>query len=127
MHKDFDGWNKKKHRIESAHRLVYAHPREVWWCALGVNIGAEINGKSKHFGRAAIIMKVYNKETIVILPIVAKKREDLFHFEIERGKKTTWVKLTQTRTISHKRLLRKLGVLDEKRFEALRIAWKKLL
>ncbi len=127
MHKNFDGWNKKKQYIETNHRLVYAYPREVWWCSLGINVGAEIDGKNEHFERPVIIMKVYNKETMVVLPVTTKEKKDAFHFETKMDGRLVWVKLTQTRVISNKRLLRKLDVLDEKQFEALKIAWKEKL
>lgn len=127
MYKDFDGWNKKKQYIETNHRLVYAYPREVWWCSLGINVGAEIDGKNEHFERPVIVMKVYNKETMVILPVTTKEKKDVFHFETKMDGRFVWVKLTQARVISNKRLLRKLDVLDEKQFEALRIAWKEAL
>ncbi len=66
--KDFDIWNNVKKQTEQGGRKVFAYPREVWWCSLGVNIGAEIDGKNDGFERPVIIMKVYNKETTLVLP-----------------------------------------------------------
>lgn len=120
MKKDFDTWNGKKKFIEENHRLVYAYPREVWWCSLGINIGAEIDGKNEHFERPVIVLKVYNKETMLVLPVTTKEKKDAFHFETKMGERTVWVKLTQARVISNKRLLRKLDVLDEKQFTVLK-------
>ena len=69
MYKDFDKWNKNKKELENASIKKYVHPKEIWWCSLGVNIGAEIDGKNENFERPIIVMKVYNKETMVILPL----------------------------------------------------------
>jgi mRNA interferase MazF len=124
MEKDFDGWNKIKKEIDAVPVTKYVHPRDVWWCALGMNIGAEIDGKNENFERPVIVMKVYNRETAIVLPITTKEKNDAFHFKTVIGERTVWVKLTQTKVISGKRFLRKLNVADEKEFEALKIAWK---
>lgn len=127
MEKDFDGWHKTKKQIDALPITKYIHPRDIWWCALGINIGAESDGKNENYERPVIVMKVYNKETMVVLPITTRKKSDAFHFETITGDRTVWVKLTQTRVVSGKRFLRKLNVVDEKQFEALKNAWKKSL
>ena len=124
---NFDRWNKVKQFIESDHRLVYTSSREIWWCSLGINIGAETNGKNNIFERSIIIMKVYNKETMLILPITSKQKSDKYHFEIRVGGQKFWVKLTQSRVISHKRLLRKIDILDDDQFNKLKEIWKRSL
>ncbi len=45
--KDFDGWNSSKKLVDISDRQVFGYPREVWWCSLGVNIGAEVDGKNE--------------------------------------------------------------------------------
>ncbi len=127
MEKDFDQWNKIKKEIERAPITKYVHPREVWWCSLGVNIGVEIDGKNENFERPAIIMKVYNKDTMVVLPLTTKRKDDKFHHKIKTKERTVWVKLTQTRVVSGKRLLRKVDILEEEQFETLKMVWKNLL
>lgn len=124
MPKDFDGWNRFKKRINNSHIAIYAYPREIWWCALGVNVGAEIDGKHETFERPVIIMKVYNKESMIVLPITTQPKDNPFHCKIITDQKVAWVKLTQTRTISNKRLLRKVDVLSETEFAALQKVWK---
>lgn len=127
MDKDFDNWNFLKQEIDNKKRVFYAHPREIWWCSLGVNIGAEIDGKHENFERPVIIIKVYNKESVVILPLTTKEKNDNFHYRLNMDERVVWVKLTQTRVISTKRLLRKVDVLDKKSFEALKNNWKQAL
>ena len=127
MEKDFDTWNESKKELESAPITKYAHPREIWWCSLGVNLGAEIDGKNENFERPVIVMKAYNKETMVILPITTKQKDDEFHHKIQTADKTVWVKLTQMRVISNKRLLRKVDLLNEASFDILKNIWKQSL
>ena len=125
--KDFDTWNVVKKRTDESSRKVYAHPREVWWCSLGVNIGVEADGKNENFERPVLVVRVYNKDSMLVLPITGKAREDTFHApltlkEVNRESgdtftKTVYVKLTQSRVISNKRLLRKVDTISEADFE----------
>ena len=123
MQKDFDAWNKNKKDLEKASTLRYAYPREIWWCSLGINLGAEIDGKNENFERPIIVMKVYNKETMIILPLTTKQKDDEFHHKIETEDRVVWAKLTQMRVISNKRLSRKVGVLEEIAFDVLKKTW----
>lgn len=127
MEKEFDLWNSQKKSLSSAGRVIYAHPREVWWCAIGVNIGSEIDGKNENFERPVLVVRVYNRETMLVLPITSKEKLDDFHYGIkiqainsktgEEYTKPVWVKLTQARVISNNRLLRKVDVIQEADFD----------
>lgn len=127
MEKDFDAWNKNKKELENTPIKKYVHPKEIWWCSLGVNLGAETDGKGENFERPVIVIKVYNKETMIVLPITTKQKDDQFHHKIQTTGRTVWVKLTQMRVISSKRLLRKIDLLDEASFEILKDVWKQSL
>lgn len=136
--KDFDIWNDLKKSIEDKKGgrggEAYAYPREVWWCSLGVNIGAEIDGKNENFERPVLIMRVYNKHSMLVLPVTSKEKNDPFHCKIivqaKSGKtgeiydKPVWVKLTQVRMISNRRLLRKVDVIPNADFLKVKEAFK---
>ena len=123
-----------KKSVEVNDRQVFGYPREVWWCSLGINIGAEADGKNENFERPVIIMRVYNKETMLVLPTTGREKKDKFHVSIEvdsvntktgeHYRKIVYVKLTQARVISNKRLLRKVDVINEVEFEMIRKAFK---
>lgn len=72
-------------------------------------------------------MKAYNKETLLVLPITTKQKDDVFHHKIMTDQKIVWVKLTQSRVVSNKRLLRKVDVLGKGEFKILKAIWKKSL
>ena len=72
-------------------------------------------------------MKVYNKETLVVLPLTKRKNDDLFHHRISFSSEEGWVKLTQARVISSKRLKRMIGILSDESFAEVRAMWKKHL
>lgn len=134
MEKDFDNWNTLKKIFQKENRELFAHPREVWWCSLGVNLGAEIDGKNDSFERPVLVINVYSKETMFVLPITSREKNDKFHYKIfikikdaKTGKlqgKPVWIKLTQARVISNKRLLRKVDVISVDSFANIMIAFK---
>lgn len=127
MLKDFDSWNKKKKYLDALPSQKYAHSREIWWCSLGINIGAEINGKNNNFERPVLIIKVYNKETLLILPVTTKEKNDPFHCKIRSATGDMWVKLTQIKVISSKRLLRKIKIISQNEYNFIKIALFKSL
>ena len=114
MHiKDFDNWNSTKKHLNNAHVVIQANWREVWWCSLGINVGAEIDGKNETFERPVLVLKRISAESVIALPLTTKGSADLHHIAIEHNGKTSFVKLSQIRTISTKRLRRKLFTLSE--------------
>lgn len=116
--KNFDGWNclKKKIDKENVQRDLYFYEREVWWCTLGVNIGIESDGKNENFERPVLIIKKFNGEMIWVLPLTSKEKIGEFFHRIDHDSGISWVNLSQIKTISTKRLLRKIGMISEKEF-----------
>ena len=127
MSKDFDTWNTNKKQMEDAPITKYVHPREIWWCSLGLNIRADIDGNNDNFERPVIVIKVYNKETMLVVPLTTKKKNNSFHYKIEIKDKVVWAKLTQIRVISNKRLSRKMDLIDDLAFAGLKDALIKSL
>jgi mRNA interferase MazF len=135
--KNFDDWNRLKKVTDESNRKVFGYPREVWWCSLGVNIGVEADGENENFERPVLIVKVYNKQSLLVLPLTGRARDDKFHFplkikELNRSTneiftKTVFVKLTQARVVSNKRLLRKVDVINKVDFSAATEAFREFI
>ena len=111
MHKDFDAWNRMKQRLDGRERFPFASPREIWWCALGINVGVELNGKHEQFERPIVVIRAYNAEMLKVVPLSTRSpREDRFHLAIvSSSADSTYAVLSQARVISARRLLRKVG------------------
>lgn len=56
MQKDFDNWNKEKKNINTRKELIFYRQREIWWCALGINIGFEQDGSDIEYRRPVLIL-----------------------------------------------------------------------
>ena len=116
MKKDFDTWNELKKRLE-ARGDIFCNQREIWWCSIGANIGAEASGKNDLFERPVLVLRVYNVHSVLIVPLTSKPKNDPYHFEVAYGKRIGWLILSHARTISPKRLQRKLYRIDKKLYE----------
>ena len=114
--KDFNGWIDLKKRLHGRADATYAHERDVWWCALGANVGSEIDGKNDNFERPVLILRAYNKDMLLIVPMTGKERHEAFYRRVLVGSTANWIALTQIRVISNKRLLRKVGILAEDQY-----------
>jgi len=119
MDKNFDEWNKFKKVLNEKQNIPFSNIREIWWCSVGVNIGTEEDGKNELFERPIIILRVLNKNTLRIAPLTSKEKSNEHHFLISYLNRTGSVILSQIKTISSKRLSRKLTRLDKKQFEKL--------
>lgn len=117
MKKDFDKWNEKKKKIHNRVFNVFVHTREVWWCALGTNVGVEADGKHDNFERPVLVVRKFSREAVLVVPVTTKvKRDNVYHaVYLHEGREFSAV-LSQLRLISTKRLIRKVFVMDSGTF-----------
>lgn len=112
----FEQWNKIKQRIHFSREPIFCNPREIWWCYLGMNIGTEQNGKHDIFERPVLIIQTFSKESCRIIPLTSGIRNDRHHMSITYNNEKGSLILAQMRSISTKRLSRKMCHLDEVQF-----------
>ncbi|MFY9990557.1 MAG: hypothetical protein WAL40_05890, partial [Rhodoplanes sp.] len=81
MEKDFDGWNKIKKEVNAyeLRRDFFYHQREVWWCAIGVNVDVETDGKQVNFERPVLVLQKFNKEMFWGVPLTSRGRTGEFY------------------------------------------------
>lgn len=130
MKKDFDSWNTEKKKTNSK-RLdfnFFYHNREVWWCAVGINVGVETDGKNKNFERPVLVVRKFNKDMFLGVPFTKTERVGDFYQKIkitEQGDES-WALLSQVKNLSAKRLLRKIGRISEDEFSLIQTKLKNL-
>ncbi len=128
MLKDFDTWNKRKKDIDTSEFSGYPNEREVWWCSLGVNIGVEADGKNENFERPVLILKKYNRHSVLAVCLTSKIQSDnafLMTYE-HKGEKLS-ANLSQVKTISTRRLLRLMYRMNSKTFREIKETIKSML
>ncbi len=128
VEKPFDQWNEKKKNLHNRQSDLFYHEREIWWCALGTNIGSEQDGTGENFDRPVVIIRGFNKNVFFAVALIGKRKAGKYYFYVGtvENKEASAV-LSQVRLMDTKRLVRKIGVLDEKIFNNLKIALNKVL
>lgn len=128
MEKNFDKWNDSKKVLHVEGKHPFFHEREVWWCALGVNIGFEQDGTGENFDRPVLVVKKFNQESCFAVALTGRKREGKFHQYLGMvGEQEASAVLSQVRLIDAKRFIRKIGTLDEKMSLLLKRRMRKVL
>ena len=130
---EFVKWIKVKVRIHMNENLLSFKPRDIWWANIGLNVGYEQNGKNEEFERPVLILRKFGQHIFWAIPMTSKKVDNIYRLEINykeyyknivgeligEDKKGILI-LNQLRTISSKRLIRKMGVMVEKDFDIVR-------
>lgn len=115
MNKDFDSWNDEKKKVDmrTHGKTLFYHPRELWWCTFGLNIGVETDGKHHDFERPVLILRKFNREHFWGIPLTSNMKNDPYHQKIIQNSHMSQAMLTQIKSFSSKRLLRKMGKVSE--------------
>jgi mRNA interferase MazF len=113
-------WSKALVFLYGKNKRVLFKEGEIWWCSVGMNVGAEIYGKGPKFERPVLIMKKFHDGLFFGIPITSKiKKGDWYapvHFD---GAEVTAV-LNQARTLDSKRLTERMGTLTEDNFQGIK-------
>ena len=125
--KIFTDWTKLKIRIHVLGEIaLFPRRKEIWWASLGQNIGVEINGKNDNFERPILVIKTFNPQSSLVAPISGKVKEGKYFVEfINPDGQKNMINLSQLKTISSKRLLRKIGVINGDDFTRVKNVLKK--
>lgn len=128
MQKGFDKWNKQKKEINKRADAPFYHEREVWWCALGVNVGFEQDGSGRQHDRPVLILKGLSAQTFVAIPLTTSNHEHPLRpsVGVVEGKEARAL-LSQIRVVDAKRLIRKIEYLEQARFKDIRKAVRDML
>ena len=120
MHtKKFDEWNKVKKNLQtSSSKTILFKERDVWWCSLGVNIGDEEDGKNTLFERPVLVLKKFNSQFALVLPMSTKMKNNPYYFLLENES----VLLSQIRPVSVLRFSRFIKRLST--YESFEIMWR---
>jgi len=93
---------------------VFFHEREVWFAALGSNIGFEQDGKNRKYLRPVIIIKKFNSEVCWVVPTTKKDKKGKYYFNFSyKERQYTTAILSQMRLIDSKRFIYNIGMMKE--------------
>lgn len=100
---------------------------QIWWTALGKNIGFEMDGKKEEFHRPVLILKKYNEHMCFVLPLTTQVKDQKVWYQVgvSGSDKKRAVNITQGRAISTRRLLRKDSVVEQEELQNVKDAFVK--
>jgi len=126
--KNFDLWNVTKKNIDSLGQYKFYHPRDIWWCTFGLNIGFEQDGTGHEYERPVLILRGFNKQICLIIPLTTSKKKNKYLIPVGliNGKNAQAI-ISQIRLIDTKRLSNKIGIIDKERFSEIKKAVKDLI
>ncbi|MEK7157860.1 MAG: type II toxin-antitoxin system PemK/MazF family toxin, partial [Patescibacteria group bacterium] len=128
MKKDFGKWNNKKTEIDHANNPAFYHEREVWWCSTGLNVGFEQDGKGENFSRPVLIVKGFNKNVFLSVPLTTKAKDGKYYYRIDLGDGVSRkIILSQIRLLDSKRLQEKITTINKEQFSEIKKAIIQLL
>ncbi len=126
--KDFDKWNKEKKNINHKIEDILPKKKEVWWLSVGLNIGVEEDGKNNNFERPVLVMKVFNRQCFLGIPVTsADKINKRYYFPIKYKQERYYLILSQIRLFSSKRLSRKIYDVEKEDFLKIKGELKKVV
>ena len=112
--KKFDEWSEKKKEYNS--KIIdysFFKERDIWWTAVGVNIGFEEDGKNENFSRPVLVIKKFNKDLFLGIPLSTKLKDNKYYIQISVKEIIVSALISQLRVFSSKRMLYKLAAIDE--------------
>ncbi len=123
--KEFDEWNKLKKQLSKNNKRRSFKEREIFWAYVGYNIGSEVYGRV-NFTRPILILKKFNRDSFMAIPLSIKKRKDeygkdIYRFEfIFKDNKSSIALLSQAKFFDKRRLLNKMGMIKNDDFETIK-------
>lgn len=121
MQKDFIAWHAVKAAIHSKTKTVGYKEREVWWFALGHNVGCEEDGKGTDFTRPVLIVRGFSSALFWGLPLSTTNKRGIYYYPFTNAKGTTSVALlSQLRAFDTKRLIVKQEMINATDFAAIK-------
>lgn len=121
--KNYRIWHQRKEILDNKEiaQDFYCHEREVWWAAVGVNVGVEMDGKHDNFERPVLVLKKLNKDQFFGLPITSGNKRGSHFLYVEFGDmRSRYLCLSQLRVFSSKRLLRRIDRIEKEEFKKIR-------
>lgn len=118
---EFELWSDLKQKLNCRKRLLFFHEREIWYTHIGKNIGFEQDGTGNTFTRPVLIFKKINYDLFFGIPLTTTVKDSKHYFEFTFKSRPNCLILSQLRTVDQRRLIRKIGYLDEKVFVELKV------
>lgn len=114
-----------KHNIEAV-KIPRITDGEVWWVAVGENVGVEINGKSEYFSRPVLVFKKLSHLGFMGIPLSTQEHGGSWYVNFRFQSKEVYAALSQAKVFSTARLYTRLGQVAEDDMEKVKVGFRSL-
>ena len=114
-----------KHNIEAA-KIPKVTDGEVWWVAVGENVGVEINGKSEYFSRPVLVFRKLSHLGFMGIPLSTQEHNGSWYVNFRFQSKMVYAALSQAKVFSTARLYNRLGQVAEDDMEMVKEGFRNL-
>ena len=110
-HARMDEWGNMKKYLNDrkAADIPKYKDGEIWWVAVGENVGIEINGKGGQFSRPVLVYKKFSDEGFAGIPLTSQSHDGPWYTAFDFQDRIVRVALSQIRVMSSKRLFGRIG------------------
>lgn len=116
MKRDYPKWHELKSELNDRDGLPTFQQQQVWWCNIGANIGHEEDGKNELFSRPVLVVKKYNRQLFLGVPLSTQVKENPYYYKINFRNKEQCALLSQIKVLDCKRLATLMGKLSDNEF-----------
>jgi mRNA interferase MazF len=117
--REFEDWIEVKIDLNKRVKVPLFNQRDIWWVALGQNIGHEQNGKSKYFSRPVLIVRKLSKNMAICVPLSTKIKVNTVTYNFTFQNDYISANPTQLRVIDTKRFYKRMGTISKPDFESI--------
>lgn len=125
--KNYPAWHAKKTVLNQMTDIPYFYEREVWWVAIGHNIGDEEDGKGRDFARPVLIVRKFNKALFYGVPLTTAMKTGKYYQRIVIKDGPRMALISHLRDYDAKRLLDRVDFISELDYARVQLALINLL
>ncbi|MDP3955751.1 MAG: type II toxin-antitoxin system PemK/MazF family toxin [bacterium] len=127
---NFKEANEHLFKVQARKPVQYVMEGEIWWCAVGLNVGLETNGKRNESGeyvRPVLIVRILGREAVLAVPMSRSCHKGKYFYQINhRGEKQS-LSLHQIRCMDTRRLIRRIRKIEKTELISIREAVRNLI
>ena len=124
---EFLEWMTVKNEIQHGGKVAKFSEGQIWWAAVGKNVGVEIIGKNEDYSRPVIIFKKLSRLCFLAIPLTSQPHTGTWYTEFNFKGKQEYAVLSQIRMMSVFRLYNRMGKLSTGDYARIQAGFQKII
>ena len=124
--KHFGEWIELKEKIHFVGRVPAIKEGEIWWAAVGENVGVEMNGKNIVFSRPVLIFKKLSRFGFMAIPLTSQPHDGKWYVKFMFKGNISFATLSQAKVMSVSRLYDRMGTISDSDYKLVQDGFRDL-